>query len=159
MSISWVKVQEKEKLTSPDMLKIVASEKTHINAHRLLNILLTFTLLFITMMIIESIPTKRKSVNIIIYCLAFFAFIIYCVIATVANAKYIFHIHEIKRSENYDFDENDLHFDKSSTIAFLVSMCFFAGVLSGILGIAGGTIMSPLFLSLGMLPSVTAATN
>ena len=32
-------------------------------------------------------------------------------------------------------------------------------MLSGILGIAGGTIMSPLFLSLGMLPTVVAATN
>jgi uncharacterized membrane protein YfcA len=42
---------------------------------------------------------------------------------------------------------------------FLVTSCFFAGMLSGILGIAGGTIMSPLFLSLGMLPPVVAATN
>jgi uncharacterized membrane protein YfcA len=32
-------------------------------------------------------------------------------------------------------------------------------MLSGILGIAGGTIMSPLLLSLGMLPPVVAATN
>ena len=68
-------------------------------------------------------------------------------------------IHAIKRSENYDFDENDLHFDNQSTITKLIIMCFLAGILSGILGIAGGIIMSPLFLSLGMLPAVTAATN
>lgn len=52
-----------------------------------------------------------------------------------------------------------MHFERKSTVLFLVTMCFFSGMLSGILGIAGGTIMSPLFLSLGMLPSVTAATN
>ncbi len=41
----------------------------------------------------------------------------------------------------------------------LVVGCFFSGLLSGILGIAGGTIMSPLFLSLKMIAQVSAATN
>ena len=78
---------------------------------------------------------------------------------TYLNARELRRIHHIKRREAYEYDESDLHFEKQSLIVFLVSMCFLSGILSGILGIAGGTIMSPLFLSLGMLPSVTAATN
>jgi hypothetical protein len=80
-------------------------------------------------------------------------------ISTGLSSHYIRWVHQIKRREAYEFDENDLHFDNRKKVVFLNSMCFLAAVLSGILGIAGGTIMSPLFLSMGMLPSVTAATN
>ena len=90
---------------------------------------------------------------------AFLGFVAYCTITTLLNAGRLRQIHEVKQREEYEYDENDIHFDKKSIMLNLVTMCFIAGVMSGILGIAGGTIMSPLFLSLGMLPSVTAATN
>jgi Sulfite exporter TauE/SafE len=75
------------------------------------------------------------------------------------KSKEIREIHRIKNRDDYDFDDADLDFEKSEKIRYLVLSCFAAGVLSGILGIAGGVIMSPLFLSMGMLPQVVASTN
>eukprot|EP00347_Sterkiella_histriomuscorum_P014430 403360891 len=65
----------------------------------------------------------------------------------------------IKRRDHYEYDEGDLHFESNKIIYKVVIFCFIASVLAGILGIAGGIILSPVFLSLGLLPSVTAATN
>jgi uncharacterized membrane protein YfcA len=56
-------------------------------------------------------------------------------------------------------DEADLNFEDRKVIKKLVLGCFLSGMLSGILGIAGGTIMGPLFLSLKMIPEVVSATN
>jgi uncharacterized membrane protein YfcA len=41
----------------------------------------------------------------------------------------------------------------------VVAICFLAGMLGGIVGIAGGIILNPLLLQLGLLPTVVAATN
>jgi uncharacterized membrane protein YfcA len=103
--------------------------------------------------------SKNQILNDTLKVLAFLFFVAFSALTTYLSANQIRYIHIIKRRDYYEFDENDIHFEKKSTVVFLISMCFLAGMLSGILGIAGGTIMSPLFLSLNMLPSVTAATN
>jgi uncharacterized membrane protein YfcA len=41
----------------------------------------------------------------------------------------------------------------------VVLYCFIAGMLGGIVGIAGGIILGPLLLQMGLLPVVVAATN
>ena len=41
----------------------------------------------------------------------------------------------------------------------MVFYCFAAGMLGGIVGVAGGIILGPLFLEMGMLPVVVASTN
>lgn len=111
------------------------------------------------MIVMNTHITNKDSTNMIIGGLTLAFFVIFCLITTIWNAKTVRGIHKIKRAENYEFDENDIHFDNNKMIFYLVFMCFISGILSGILGIAGGTIMSPLFLTLGMLPSVIAATN
>jgi hypothetical protein len=148
-----------DKPPSKDLLEIVANEGRHFAVDRISKIIITFIVLFITLFLMGANLVDDKNWGLTIRILAFVGFVSYCLFSTLLCAKQIRNIHQIKRREEYEFDENDIHFDKSSTILYLVTMCFFAGMLSGTLGIAGGTIMSPLFLSLGMLPSVTAATN
>jgi uncharacterized membrane protein YfcA len=41
----------------------------------------------------------------------------------------------------------------------MVAFCFGAGVLGGVVGIAGGIILGPLFLTMAMQPVVVGATN
>ena len=41
----------------------------------------------------------------------------------------------------------------------MIVYCFIAGILGGIVGIAGGIILGPLFLHMGMLPTVVSSTN
>ncbi len=80
---------------------------------------------------------------------AFIMFCGYCIWKTKISSREILDIHKLKRIEDYNFFEQDINYDKKK-IESLVISCFFAGMLSGILGIAGGIIMSPLFLSMNM---------
>ena len=89
---------------------------------------------------------------------AFIMFCGYCGWKTKISSRDILDIHKLKRIEDYNFYEKDIHFDKKK-ILFLVISCFFAGMLSGILGIAGGIIMNPLFFSMNMETLVVSATN
>jgi uncharacterized membrane protein YfcA len=52
-----------------------------------------------------------------------------------------------------------LRFDNNKSLIKIIIICFIAGTMGGIVGIAGGIILGPLFLSLGMLPVVAAGTN
>lgn len=138
---------------------IAYEEANHFTSKRVKTISTTFLVLFCALFLMSTDLVKDDpDTNLMIKLAAFLMFVGYCIHATIMNSRMVTEIHKIKRRENYDFDEADIRFDKRK-ILFLVISCFFAGMLSGILGIAGGTIMSPLFLSLGMLPPVVAATN
>ena len=50
-------------------------------------------------------------------------------------------------------------FNSYKTIGIIVGICFLTGILGGVIGIAGGIILAPLFLQMGMLPQVVANTN
>jgi uncharacterized membrane protein YfcA len=41
----------------------------------------------------------------------------------------------------------------------MIVICFLAGTIGGVVGIAGGLILPPVFLSLGMNPTVVSGTN
>jgi hypothetical protein len=86
-------------------------------------------------------------------------FIVYAIASTVINAKKIRKIHEIKEKEGYYYDPKDFRFNDNKSLFRISIICFLAGTMGGIVGIAGGIILGPLFLSLGMLPVVAAGTN
>ena len=65
----------------------------------------------------------------------------------------------IKQRDGYSYDKTDLTYDNNKSIMKTITITFAAGTLGGIVGIAGGMILNPLLLSLGMLPMVVAATN
>jgi len=86
-------------------------------------------------------------------------FIGYSIASTIYNARELKRIHEIKIKGGYFFEKSDVKFEDHSSIAKVVAFCFIAGIMGGIVGIAGGIILGPLFLSMGMLPTVVSATN
>ena len=82
----------------------------------------------------------------------FLVFAAYALGMTVYNAKKARRINELKTIEGYPFDPNDLKFNSYKTIGIIVGICFLTGILGGVIGIAGGIILAPLFLQMGMLP-------
>ena len=125
----------------------------------MINFLLTLAFLFTTSMCVGSKYQKEKLVSTEVAIIAVIVFIIYTVVSTVYNAKLIRKIHEIKKKEGYYFDPKDLRFDNDKSLIKIMIICFIAGTMGGIVGIAGGIILGPLFLSLGMLPVVAVGTN
>jgi uncharacterized membrane protein YfcA len=86
-------------------------------------------------------------------------FLVYTFFSSYMNAKDIRRIHNIKKRDGYDFDANDLKFGDNKSIMKIIAYTFIAGLLGGIVGIGGGIILSPLFLQMGMLPTIVANTN
>lgn len=73
-------------------------------------------------------------------------FVLYSIVTTVINAKALRKIHKIKRRDGYNFDPSDITFDDNKSLGKVVLFCFTAGMLGGIVGIAGGIILGPIFL-------------
>ena len=61
-------------------------------------------------------------------------------------AKNLKRTYEIKTQCGYQFDPNDLRFDDKRVLIKVVLICHVAGCLGGIVGIAGGIILAPVFL-------------
>lgn len=78
---------------------------------------------------------------------------------TYFNAKEIKRIHIIKKRDNYPYDKQDYKFESDAAILKMIIICFAAGCIGGVVGIAGGLILAPVFLSLGLNPTVVAGTN
>ena len=79
--------------------------------------------------------------------------------STVVNARTLKEVHQLKIREGYNYDENDIKYENNWSIIKVVLTCFLAGLLGGTIGVAGGVILAPLFLGLGLHPTVVAATN
>ena len=61
-------------------------------------------------------------------------------------------VHEIKKMQNYAYDENDIKFERNSSIISLAALCMLSSMICGATGVAGGMVLGPLFLKLGMIP-------
>ena len=75
------------------------------------------------------------------------------------TAKKLRYVHYIKDRDGYKHDPTDIQYDSNKKIMKVVCLCFCAGTLGGIVGIAGGVLLGPLLLSIGMLPILVASTN
>ena len=69
-------------------------------------------------------------------------------------------IHELKKRYGYKYDPHDiLRFNDNYTMIKVISVTTAAGIIGGMVGIAGGTVLGPVLLQLGLLPTVVASTN
>eukprot|EP01130_Rhizamoeba_saxonica_P010312 TRINITY_DN4220_c0_g1_i3.p1 TRINITY_DN4220_c0_g1~~TRINITY_DN4220_c0_g1_i3.p1 ORF type:complete len:420 (-),score=54.50 TRINITY_DN4220_c0_g1_i3:554-1813(-) len=79
-------------------------------------------------------------------------------ILTIFIIRYLIKNESLKTRNGYSFQTGDIRWTKKKTIATgLISA--FAGILSSLLGIGGGMVLSPVMLELHVLPEVTAATS
>lgn len=83
----------------------------------------------------------------------------YAFVATFRGAHYFKKVHKLKTQMGYKFDKGDISFENYPAIFKICLLCHISGILGGIVGIAGGIILGPLFLQLGMLPMIVASTN
>ena len=68
-------------------------------------------------------------------------------------------IHEIKKTENYKFHENDLKFESYKVIGIMSLTCMIAAMICACTGISGGMVLGPLFLKYNMHPQIMSGTN
>lgn len=91
--------------------------------------------------------------------LVLFVFIIYCIYATIHNAKYLKKVHIFKSMYGYNYDSCDIKYDSNYEIIKVVLITLLVGILGGLIGLAGGVILNPVFLGMGLHPTVVASTN
>jgi uncharacterized membrane protein YfcA len=72
--------------------------------------------------------------------------------------KFILNDYYKKRNSDYVFLEGDIVWNRKNIIKFIV-MASFTGMISTYLGIGGGIIITPLLISVGMLPEVVVAST
>ena len=63
-----------------------------------------------------------------------------------------------KAKNEYKFDESDYRFNSCGRVLGLSVAAFFGTAIATAIGSGGGTIYSPLLLSIGLPPEVTSAT-
>lgn len=65
---------------------------------------------------------------------------------------------EIRRKFRVNYEDDEIQF-KGKPLCLLISVSFFGGLVSGALGLGGGSIYNPALLALGMDPRVSGATG
>lgn len=143
---------------SKDLQDIYSNEASHFPRKRVINFAITLMLLFLTSIIVGNKYQSERLPAIYGY-LMIGVFLLYTFYSSYENAREIRRIHSVKKRDGYEFDANDIKFDDNKSILKVVAYTFIAGLLGGIVGIGGGIILSPLFLQMGMLPTVVANTN
>jgi hypothetical protein len=142
--VAVVSTQE-DYIISDELRIIIENEAKHFPLKRTVNFLITLLILFSTSMVIG---TKYQSgITDPIYGYLLLAiFIVYSLVSTYYNAKYLKYVHHIKKRDGYPYDRSDFKFDDNKTIIQVVFFCFIAGMLGGVTGIAGGLVLSPILL-------------
>ena len=83
----------------------------------------------------------------------------YAIVSTVYNAVQLRRIHKIKVDNGYKFESNDIAYDDNYTVVKVILVCHISGMMGGVVGIAGGIILGPVLLQLGMLPVLVSNTG
>lgn len=141
------------------MQAIIENEGKHFTLKRTGKFLVTLIFLFVVSMFLGNNYQAEPLVSKSIAYISVVVFALFCLTLSYINVKEIKTIHDVKRQFAYRYDATDITFDDKASLYRVIIICFIAGCLGGIVGIAGGIILAPLFLQLGMLPVVVAATN
>ena len=86
------------------------------------------------------------------------AFILVCSLMTVGSLKIINREQGLKHKYNKGLAPSDLHF-KGKVLLKLLLVSFFGGIVTGALGLGGGTVFNPVLISMGVPPKVSSATG
>lgn len=73
-------------------------------------------------------------------------YIAYTIASTIYNAKTLRRIHRIKTRDGYRYDPSDITYEDNWTMVKIIVVCHISGIMGGIVGVAGGIILGPVFL-------------
>jgi len=110
------------------------------------------------------LPTKKEQslVDVELCSAPYWAihvvFVVFCGFVTYVSIRINAAEQRVKIKYGINYSEGDVLF-KGGALAKLVSIGFFGGAVAGCLGIGGGVIYNPAFLSLGVSPKVSSATG
>eukprot|EP00347_Sterkiella_histriomuscorum_P014754 403359664 len=145
--------QEKRQMLEKKYQQVLKDQSQHFTLKRSLTFGLTLGFLMITSTLLNY------YVNPMYGYASLLLFLIYAVFSTIKKAQYLQETHSVKLQMGYQFDQNDLNYENYKVIFNIILLCHISGILGGVVGIAGGIILAPLFLQLGMLPVIVASTN
>jgi len=88
----------------------------------------------------------------------YFIYIPFAFLVTYFTSNKIRKEYDYRKSIGYKYYEQDIKWNKTICLKFPV-YGFFSGMLAGLLGIGGGTILGPLLLEIGLHPVVSTSTS
>jgi uncharacterized membrane protein YfcA len=92
----------------------------------------------------------------LVYWIIFASFILLCI--TLALLTYV-KVRTEQRNKRKDDSTFNITSDKAATmINGIFLICFLGGIISGMLGVGGGIIMTPLMLEIGVSPKVASSS-
>ncbi len=93
-----------------------------------------------------------------IYWSVYLSYLPICLLITYIVGKMIYEEYNYRVEIGYPYHSSDIKWTMSAIIQYPL-YALSAGVLSGLLGIGGGTVLGPMLLELGIHPMVSTATS
>eukprot|EP00347_Sterkiella_histriomuscorum_P008703 403344075 len=151
--------QKNRQMIEKQYQQVLKDQSQHFTLRRCLTFGLTLGFLMITSTLLNQRDDSQYYVSPMYGYASLLLFLIYAVFSTIKKAQYLQEMHSVKLQMGYKFDQNDLTYENYRVIFNIILLCHISGILGGVVGIAGGIILAPLFLQLGMLPVIVASTN
>lgn len=154
--------KEKNKMQNMDpALQAVLEEEYQLLPKRKLGFLMLL-LLFVLFMILLRGSKSLDSVLGVDYCgfgywFVYFLGLAGCGYAYYKAAEMINYNNEVKRRNNYQGDKNEFRVTPE-IMKRVTPSSLLAGLLAGLLGLGGGTVMGPMLIQLGVGPQALAST-
>lgn len=158
---SETELQNMPREESPMLKKIIKTEKTHWQWTKLFIFFLVFVVLESSSILRGSRRAPSlvgiKTCSWIDWTIYGFT-VLFIIAMTVYGSIYLKRLYIRKVRTHYEFKKGDVHWTVKK-ILIMIFIGFIAGLISGGLGLGGGVIYNPLFLELGISPTVASATG
>lgn len=164
LTVHKLKIKRQPSLNSKQnqlyKLSEIYIQESRILPYKEFGVILSMYLLFVVLSVVNN---DKLSVIGIERCSEYYVYILLsfwtiCLVITGFIMKWISYKTQLKDLLGYDWEERDFKMEYKN-MSVICSVSFIAGVSAGMLGMSGGTFISPLLLTYKIRPELTAATS